>query len=148
MFKEIQHIRRSLMGAVIGLPILINAALLSNNPSPGQWFIFITFSLASVVAVFSIKLSTELQPNEIQLKYPPFLYEDIPYKNIVSAERITYRPWDHSGWNFRRKSKAKPYIAAGNEGVQLSLKSGETVLIGSQRPAELLASIEQRLEQT
>lgn len=54
----------------------------------------------------------------------------------------TYRPiLEYGGWGIRYGAGGKSYNVYGREGVLLKLKTGRSLLIGSQRPQELAAAV-------
>jgi hypothetical protein len=66
----------------------------------------------------------------------------IPIEGIKSVTTITYNAVaEYGGYGMRSGRNGKAYIANGNEGVQLELTTGGRVLIGSQRPRELISAI-------
>jgi hypothetical protein len=63
----------------------------------------------------------------------------IPLSDIRSAEMIRYEPErDYGGYGIRTGRFGKAYIANGQQGVRLKLSDGATMVIGSQRPDELV----------
>ena len=72
-----------------------------------------------------------------------FLYKTrVPFTEIARAEAITYRPIrDYGGWGIRGFGRRRALNTRGNEGVLLTRVDGSTLLIGSQKPRELLAAL-------
>ena len=67
----------------------------------------------------------------------------IPLEDLKSVEARTYSPIrEYGGWGFRYGRSGKAYNVMGNRGVQLELKSGERVLLGSQKAEDLAAAIQ------
>lgn len=59
-----------------------------------------------------------------------------------SVNIVNYDPMgDFGGYGIRSARHKKAYIARGNRAVQLALADGTTLLIGSQRPEELVSAI-------
>ena len=48
---------------------------------------------------------------------------------------------DYGGYGIRTTRHGTAYIAGGNRGVRLELAKGGTILIGSERPEELVSAI-------
>jgi hypothetical protein len=66
----------------------------------------------------------------------------IAFSDVVSVEVRRYNPLlEYGGWGVRIGPKGWGYMTSGNEGVQLRLRKGLPVLIGSARPRELEAAI-------
>ena len=53
---------------------------------------------------------------------------------------------EYGGWGIRYGATGKAFNVQGNQGVKLTLKSGQTLLIGSLRPAELEKAISTALK--
>ncbi|HTL28989.1 MAG TPA: hypothetical protein VL282_07210, partial [Tepidisphaeraceae bacterium] len=65
-------------------------------------------------------------------------------RDIVQFEPRTYRPLvDASGWgvHYSFTGKGWAYNVTGDRGVQIRLKDGKWLLIGSQKPDELARAI-------
>jgi hypothetical protein len=66
----------------------------------------------------------------------------IPLAGIQSVDMITFDPErDYGGYGIRSNRKGTVYIAGGKRGVRLKLKSGATLVLGSQRPEELARAL-------
>src|SRR5439155_20849265 len=71
----------------------------------------------------------------------------IRFAEIVGLEVRRYNPLlEYGGWGVRLGPRGWGYITTGNEGVQLRLRKGIPVLIGSARPRELEAAIRAGVE--
>ena len=71
----------------------------------------------------------------------------IAFSEIVGLEVRRYSPLlEYGGWGVRLGPKGWGYMTGGNEGVQLRLRKGLPVLIGSARPRELEAAIRAGVE--
>ena len=61
---------------------------------------------------------------------------------IASAEAVTYSPIaDYGGWGIKWGRGGIALNARGNRGVQLTLRDGRRVLIGSQKPDALAEAL-------
>jgi hypothetical protein len=71
----------------------------------------------------------------------------IAFTEIVGLEVRRYNPLlEYGGWGVRLGPKGWGYMTSGKEGVQLRLRNGLPVLIGSSRPRELEAAIRAGVE--
>jgi hypothetical protein len=67
------------------------------------------------------------------------------WETLSRCEARTYRPiLEYGGWGIRSSRAGKAYNVSGNRGVQLELRNGRRLLIGSQRADELAAAIQAR----
>ncbi len=91
---------------------------------------------------YRIELTVEVTPSTLRILYPPLTKRNIPIYTIRSCESRKYRPLvEYGGWGVRCGRKGRAYNVKGNLGVQLTLTNGESILIGSQKPDELLEAI-------
>lgn len=108
----------------------------------------VAIELVIVAVLLSIKMVTEVREDNIEVRAHPFgkLRRIIPIDQVAKSEARTYRPIiEYGGYGIRYGSHGKAYNMSGNRGAQLELKSGEKVLIGSQKADELTAAIQARI---
>jgi hypothetical protein len=71
----------------------------------------------------------------------------IEFSEIVGLEVRRYNPLlEYGGWGVRLGPKGWGYMTSSSEGVQLRLRKGLPVLIGSAHPRELEAAIREGVE--
>lgn len=110
--------------------------------------IFVPLAFALLFGM--LKLQTQVRPDGLYIRFFPF---HINFKRFT-AEDLTdcyarqYKPVaEYGGWGIRFSIKSgKAYNTAGNKGVQLVLKNGKHILIGSQNPKELEKAIRSTME--
>lgn len=92
---------------------------------------------------FLFPMSTTLFADELQVHFGRRTRFRIPLKNVVRAYARTYDPLgEYGGWGIRGgKGNNRAFNMQGNLGVQLVLRSGQKLLIGSDRPEELAYAI-------
>ncbi|MGZ7167683.1 MAG: hypothetical protein ACXVIP_04695, partial [Halobacteriota archaeon] len=75
--------------------------------------------------------------------FSPLFSRTIPLSDIVTYEARQYRPvLEYGGWGIRFGTRRKrAYTMSGNRGVELELIDGTRLLMGSQRPDELVSAI-------
>jgi len=104
--------------------------------------------LVSAYLLFGSKLIIEITAKSINYRFPPFINKNIivDKESISSWEIRKYRPIkEYGGWGIRYSPKKKVLYGKkvakknsavnvkGNIGLQLVLKNGERLLIGTQR---------------
>jgi hypothetical protein len=102
--------------------------------------VIILFVLMFSLFVFA-KLTTEINDKGVRYKFFPFhlRFHTISWDLIDHYQVITYRPIkDYGGWGFRYFKNKKAYNVSGNEGLQLILKNGKKLLLGTQKGRELV----------
>ncbi len=98
--------------------------------------------LGVVLTEFMFPMRTTLLPEELQVRFGRRTRFRIPLKNVVRAYARTYQPLaEYGGWGIRGVGGNRAFNMRGNEGVQLELRSGQKVLIGSEKPEELVRAI-------
>jgi hypothetical protein len=100
-------------------------------------------SVAILLLLFSVKMIVQVDPEGIRIRYIPIWKKTIPLAQIVCWEARTYRPiLEYGGWGIRYMiGKGWAYNVSGNQGVQLELRNGKRILIGSQRAEDLARAI-------
>ncbi len=106
------------------------------------WSLGITIgvNLLMVFLFFWTKLQTKVESGILMIRYFPFTkWKSFPGKNIVSFEPVRYSPiGDAGGYGIRKSKKfGKVYNASGDQGVFIHFRSGEKLLLGTQKPAVL-----------
>jgi len=89
-----------------------------------------------VLLFLKMKLQVEIKPDGINFRFPPLIrkWKSIEKDEIDRFEVRTYRPvLEYSGWGIKGSAKNKAYNIKGNTGLQLYLKNGKKILIGTQQ---------------
>lgn len=122
-------------------------AAAGDGPAASAGPLAVLAAMIAVVIVFStFNLTTTVENDGVRVKGMWVVNRLIRFDEISSAEKREYRPIaEYGGWGYRIGPSGKAYNAQGNEGVQLVLKNGGRVLIGSQRADELAGLIASRL---
>ncbi|MCX6257078.1 MAG: hypothetical protein NTW49_04140 [Bacteroidia bacterium] len=127
---------------IIGIPF-------GNNPAPPLvLFLMGLIPLFMIFFIFFVlKLKTNITPEEIEIQFVPFQRNPKKYnwQDIEEAYVREYKPiLEYGGWGLRTGffSKSIAYNVSGKTGLQLVLKNGRKVLIGTQKADELRYSLE------
>lgn len=93
-------------------------------------------------AVLFTRLSTTVTGDAISIRYGVLYRTRIPLSEVARAEAVEYSPIrEYGGWGIRGSSRRRALNARGNQGVLLTRSDGTTVLVGSQRPRDLLEAL-------
>ena len=105
--------------------------------------------LVLVIILFLVlKLQTKIDENGIKFKFYPFQvsYNNIDWSNISECYIRNYNPIsEFGGWGIKssfRRDTGKAYTIKGSIGLQLKLKNGKKILIGTQKNEEIKRVIE------
>ncbi|MBJ7428667.1 MAG: hypothetical protein JHD28_06905, partial [Bacteroidia bacterium] len=91
--------------------------------------------------LIALRLNTKINKEGIYFQLFPFQLKGslITWSEIATIEVRKYSPIkEYGGWGFRYGFKnGKAYNVSGNMGLQMVLKNGDKILIGTQKPEEL-----------
>jgi hypothetical protein len=91
---------------------------------------------------FLIPFRVRLYSEELVLEYGKRNRYRIRTRHILRAYERTYEPMrEFGGWGIRSGNGGRAFTFRGREGVQLELRSGKKVLIGSQQASGLAAAL-------
>jgi hypothetical protein len=98
------------------------------------------------ILFWQMRLITRITDEGIYVRFIPFHFKEqfYPWDSIESAQVRTYSPLkEYGGWGIKYgfNGQGKVYNVSGNEGLQLVFKSGEKLLIGTQKPGEIQAAV-------
>jgi len=96
-----------------------------------------------LLLVFSSKLIVQINNEEIHYRWFPFHFktQHILWKNVLSAEVRKYNALrEYGGWGIKGwTAQNRAYNVDGNIGLQLVLRNGKRVLIGTKQSDKLEA---------
>lgn len=94
--------------------------------------------LLLIIGTASVTLRTQISDSEIVVGFSPLLRKRIARQTIAAAYVRTYDPiLEYGGWGWRRGPNGTAFNTMGNRGLQLELKSGQRILVGTQQPVLL-----------
>jgi hypothetical protein len=94
------------------------------------------------VGVFALlRLETRLDAAGISYRFFPLSWQRLAWADVQRAEVRQYSPLaEYGGWGIRGLSGAnRAYNVAGSYGLQLTLRNGHRLLLGTQQPDALRA---------
>ena len=123
------------------------------NVPPGDatgQVVVIVVLLLTLLLFFLLQLKTEIDERGIHYRFIPFHFRNktIPWNDITACYVRTYSPiMEYGGWGYRISLRnGKAYNVSGNKGIQLVLKSGKKILIGTQKESEATMIISRYLK--
>ncbi|MCE5252662.1 MAG: DUF6141 family protein [Actinomycetia bacterium] len=155
LFREAQRFRQwffyvpvAIVTAVVWWQFIQQIGLgrpVGEEPLPDwlAWTLTIIFGLGFPAFAALVRLITEVTPGELSIRLYPFRATRIPLVEVGHAECREYSPMrEYGGWGIRvGRLSGRAYNASGNQGVQLIMRDGRRILVGSQRPEQLLAAL-------
>ncbi len=121
-----------------------------DNPGPDwfMWLFWLLFGIGLPAFFWWMSMVVEVWPDHVQIHYRPLAKRSIPFSDIERIQARSYSPVkEYGGWGLKGwSSKKMAYNVSGNQGVELFLKDGPTVMIGSQKSQELALAIEVQMQ--
>ncbi len=147
-FKEEQRFTQWWMWALISIApfaILVIAYLTSEEVRHDtvEWVLIViaTCGVLPLVLFLTMRLDTTITPEGIRYRFRPFHLRDraIPWSQIAKVYLRIYRPIaEYGGWGIKGGfGSGIAYNVKGNLGLQIELKSGKRILLGTQRGSEI-----------
>ncbi len=145
-FKEKQSYNKGLKFLFIGLGLAAQLLFIkimfqgSALPSNVVFWAVIPFFAISLVCIYLFKLETHIDSEGIKVRFFPIHMQARAFRweEIHVAEIRKYCPiLEYGGWGIRYSwRKGWAYHMKGKIGIQLTLKNGKSMLIGTQKAEE------------
>lgn len=157
IFKEEQRFNQTWIIVLIGISTIIPVAILLhtyiNKPKSLSTIELISVILVLILAsgiIFFFKLITRIDEKGIYYKFFPFQFklkliewQEIEEAYVRNYDAITeYGGWGLKGGALWNKSKGRAINVSGDIGIQLQLKNGKKLLIGTQKKEEAIRVLE------
>lgn len=155
-FRETQRFNQWWIRVILAVPFVIlswgfvQQVILGkpwgDNPGP-DWMLWVTLPLFGIglpAFLLSIRLTTEIRDGEIAVQLFPFQWtpQEIPASEIAEIGIRQYRPIrEFGGWGLRFGPGGKALNIRGDMGIQLVLRTGHRLLIGTQRAEEAAVAL-------
>jgi hypothetical protein len=140
-YHEFQRFHRVILVALIGVTTGVLLWSIAVDAAEMLWA-----PIAAVLVTLWLTiggLTTTVAEGILRIRLLGLFRKRIPLTEIERAEVVTFRPiLDCGGWGLRLGRLGWYWTARGNRGVALRLRNGQRLVIGSQRPEALHASIQ------
>ena len=159
-FHETQHFRQIWLWAlVVAISLVVIYAMIQQlildnpfggNPASdlGLVIMGIIFGLGFPVFFYCLHLAIEVREDGLYYRFVPFhlSVRKIEFADLMKYQARTYSPIkEYGGWGIRYGQGGVAYNISGNRGVQLLLTNGKSIMLGSQRPEELVEAIDRAM---
>jgi hypothetical protein len=119
------------------------------HPAPDSLMAVIwgVFGIGFPLFFWILRLITEVREDGLYVRFIPFhrRFIKISGTDIICAEVYTFRPLrDYGSWGIRCGPRGKAYTVKGDQGVELELRDGRRLMIGSQRAQALAETLSSR----
>jgi hypothetical protein len=141
-FEEVQKIDSIWPLSILAVTLVGNWLLYFLLKHDNLTFFYVSVLSIGLLCLFisSLKLSTEITNESVKYKMFPFHFKwrELSKKEIDKLEIRTYRPLqEYGGWGNRRGKSGRAYTIKGKQGLQLTLKNGDKILLGTSKPDEI-----------
>ena len=155
VFKEEQRFTQTWLIVLLAFSLIVPIVIIIKEimtediiVSIKQNIVIIFALIISITPIFFFKLTTRIDEKGVYYKFFPFHFslKLISWNEISKAYIRTYNPIsDYGGWGLKggwSKSKGKALNVSGDIGLQLELKNGKKLLIGTQKKEEITRVLE------
>lgn len=154
IFKEEQRFTQLWLILLIAVSILVPLAIIiatyikkPNSFSTIEFIAIISLLVFSSSFIFLFKLSTRIDEKGIHYKFFPFQWKFRTQEwNHISKAYVRqydalseYGGWGLKGGKLWKKEKGKAINVSGDIGIQLELKNGKKLLIGTQKKQDAIS---------
>ena len=150
-FQEVQKFRQfwvwfTLLMSFGVFPVVLILQLgfgieIGTNPIPNSALAVMSLiGLLVTGMMLASKMETEITDTGIKYRFFPFqiAFREISWEDVQSAEIRTYKPLkEYGGWGIRYGKNGRAINVNGNQGLQLVLKNGKRLLLGTGKADEL-----------
>jgi hypothetical protein len=115
------------------------AWLAPRHGTPPGWWVFALSGLVMGLVV-GLALDVRLDATGAHYRLLPLQWhwQHVAWPEVARAYLRRYDPLgEYGGWGIKGSAQNRAYNIANDEGLQLELRDGRRVLLGTQRPAEL-----------
>jgi hypothetical protein len=148
LFEEVQGGNKKasdffkVLSAIFSITLLINLVMQKAHINQLTEILFTGLVVSLIVLAFSqLKMVTQIRKDGIYVRFPPFQSSFVKYSWIDIAE-LYIRKYDplteYNGWGMKTGVSGRCFTIKGDTGIQLMLQNGSRVLIGTQKPDEIL----------
>ncbi|MFN0730144.1 hypothetical protein [Polaribacter gochangensis] len=147
IFKEEQRFTQSWLIVLIAISMLVPIFIIikefskeNSTMSMNEFILLLLFMPLCVLPIFFFKLKTRIDEKGIHFQFFPFHFKakTIAWSELKTANtRKYFAITEYGGWGLKtsflsRKKKGIAYSVSGDLGIQLQLKNGKKILIGTQ----------------
>lgn len=128
---------------------IVGGEPVGSNPAPDWlvWLIWLLIGVGLPLLFGFVALVLQVTADQVLVNYRPFKRRVIAVRDIEHVQvRIYSAVKEYGGWGIKGWSKDNvAYNVSGNRGVELTLRDGSRVMLGSQKADELAAAINGQL---
>ncbi len=150
-YIETQKFNQWYIKLILIIPFItvISGIIMGDPKSSDSTHLAISFGILGIITAlfYFTKLETKLDEDGVKVRFYPFqrAFYFVAWDELEEFSIRKYKPLlEYGGWGFRYSfRRGKAFNVSGNMGLQLVLKSGKKFLIGTNKPEEMQAFLDQ-----
>ena len=146
-FTEVQRfVPRALsLGLLVGLAVFTAWAVAAAPAAAPEIWLPAVVGLGLTLLFHLLELTVTVRSSEVDVHFRPIRRRRIAIGDVVTCTARDYHPVkEYGGWGIHRGFQGGwAYNVRGHRGVQLTLRGGGSLLLGSQRADELADAIQE-----
>ncbi|MFC4448278.1 hypothetical protein [Halorussus aquaticus] len=149
-FRENQKLGHSWVWGLLGLRAVADLVALARGKRSARETVGRLLALGGVALLLRVAtLRTEVREDGIYVEFAPFhrSFRRIPFSDLADVQETGYGPLRYGGWGIRWSPDGIAYTASGRSGVRFEQADGKSTFVGSDRPDELVAAVQEASSQ-
>ncbi|MFC7079884.1 hypothetical protein [Halorussus caseinilyticus] len=145
-FRETQAFDQRWLWGLLGLRALADFVSLARGKRSARETVGRLATLGAVALFFRVAtLRTEVRDDGVYVAFAPFhrSAKRVPFSDLADVQATGYSPLRYGGWGIRWSPSGIAYTVSGKTGVRFERTGGKSVFVGSERPDELLAAVQE-----
>jgi len=150
-FRESQQFDQPWLWGLLALRTLADlVALARRKRSLGETVRRLAAVGAAALFFRVARLDTEVRDDGLYVKFAPLhrSAKRVPFADLADVQETGYSPLRYGGWGLRWTPSGWAYTVSGNSGVRFERAGGKSLVVGSSRPDELVAAVQEASERT
>lgn len=141
LYHEVQRFRQWWFWLIIIVTVGVGVTnTLMTASDDKSIFPFIFIPVLVLLLLFSMNIDTKITEHGVDVKSFPLMMRGrhFAWSDIVKAYTREYAPLkEYGGWGIKGSYNNRAFNVSGKQGLQLELKDGRRVLIGTKKPSEI-----------
>jgi len=148
LYREVQNFRQKWLWTLLILTGLVSIYFPFKTQMIVEAVILAVIYSVFLAAFYSIRLETHIDENGIFYRFWPFHLKErkIDYEDIKEFQAGHYSPLrEFGGWGLRWRPGKVAFSVSGNECACIEREKGRKIILGTQKPEELMEEVEKHL---
>lgn len=132
-----------IIAALLGAVPIVLGIILNNDRSP----VYVFYSMLAILVLMTVLFATltvEIRDGFLRISFDPGLIKKKVPLSAIAACRSVRNPWWY-GWGIHLTPRGRLYNVSGSEAVELDLRNGRHMRIGTDEPEVLCTAILEKI---